>query len=304
VLQYDLNGANPGLGLGGTTPRLAQYPAVWGPGNACPSGSTPSYALNPTATLNPYNPNGCSVSTFVLPIPTGVGSVFAVGKKPGNAKTGVNRLSFVGADGTHLLNGTNANTLTAFLNVPNLANPNNAYVAGGATVTPIQVTVPWSPAYDGFGFPIPINATQDKFYVTQQVDFNGILSSYALDVVNWTDPITQIPDGTLTVEAIEAGDFLGEAFLCQDVGAFPTPGTGDLLGAHMYDSAASILEWITAHPGSEDTCQIIVRYSIFDNYVDYITSLSAGVQVDINQGNGYGRVVGAIAFDPTLSSAP
>ena len=38
--------------------------------------------------------------------------------------------------------------------------------------------------------------------------------------------------------------------------------------------------------------------------VDFITSLTAGVQVDINQGGGYGRVVGAIVFDPTLSSAP
>jgi len=125
-----------------------------------------------------------------------------------------------------------------------------------------------------------------------------------MDVVPWTDPITHVPDGTLTIYDIQGGDFLGEVFLCQDIGGFPTPGTGDLLGAHMYDSAGAILQWITDHPGSEDSCNIIVRYSVYDNYVDVITSLTAGVQIDINQGGGYGRVVGATVFDPALSEAP
>ncbi len=303
TLQLDLNGQNPGIGLATTNPRLANYKAVWGPGNACPNGSSPNYALNPNASKNPYNPSGCSVSTFVLPVPTGVGSVFSVGQRPQTSA----RLSYVGADGTHPDVGTNTETLTAYVNVPNMTDPYNATTMA-ATPNPIlstaKVTVPWIGKYDNVGFSVPINGQQDKFYPTEAIDFSGILLSYALDVVPWADPITHVQDGTLTVEAIEGGDFLGEAFLCQDIGGFPTPGTGDLLGVHMYDSAASILTWITNHPGSEDACNIIVRYSPYDNYIDFITSLSAGVQVDINQGGGYGRVVGVIAFDPNLSEAP
>ena len=144
----------------------------------------------------------------------------------------------------------------------------------------------------------------DKFYPTEAIDFSGILLSYALDVVPWADPITHVQDGTLTVEAIEGGDFLGEAFLCQDIGGFPTPGTGDLLGVHMYDSAASILTWITNHPGSEDACNIIVRYSPYDNYIDFITSLSRACRSTSTRVAVTDRVVGVIAYDPNLSEAP
>jgi hypothetical protein len=274
-LQLDLNGQNPGLGIASTNPRLANYKGAWGNGNACPSGSTANYALNPTATHNPYNSNGCSVDTFVLPVATGVGSVFAVGQRPQSAA----RLSYVGATAANPKAGTNVETLTAYVNIPNVPNPYNAYVPGATPPPNIQVTAPWIDSYDGIGFYVPVNATLDKFYQTQQIDLSGVLLSYRLDVAPWADPITLAQDGFLTVKAIEGDDFLGEVFLCQDIGSFPTPGTGDLLGAHMYDSAASVLSWITNHPGTEDSCNIIVRYSIYDNYIDFITSLSAGVQV-------------------------
>jgi hypothetical protein len=41
-----------------------------------------------------------------------------------------------------------------------------------------------------------------------------------------------------------------------------------------------------------------VRYSPYDNYPDYITSLTAGVRLDIEQGGGYGRVVDATVYVP------
>jgi hypothetical protein len=301
TIQMDLNGQNVGLGdPTNALARLARYKSIWGNGAACPSGTTPDYELNPVATKNPYNSSGC-VST--LSVATGVGSVFAVGQKPAATQ----RLKFHGADATHPVPGapgTNTQTLTAYVDVPDLANPYNAYLPAGQTPKILSVTTPWSPALDNVGFSVPINGQLDKFYQTMEIDFSGILLSYALEVVPWTDPISHATDGTLTVQAIEGSDFLGEVFLCQDIGSFPVPGTGDLLGARMYDPASNILDWITNHPGSEDSCNIIVRYSVYNNYVDYITSLSAGVQVDINQGGGYGRVVGATIFDPTLSSAP
>jgi len=303
-LQLDLNGSNPGLGSAGmtvhgtTNARLGNYKGVWGGGAACPNGTTPNYELNPTGAKNPYGPGGCQTTNSVT---TGVGSIFAVGHRPQPSA----RLSYVGADATHLNAGTDPNTLTAFVNVPDMPNPYNAITpAGKPTPANIQATMSWVPAYDGIGLTVPINAQLDKFYQTQTIDFSGILLSYSMDVVPWTDPITHVPDGTLTIYDIQGGDFLGEVFLCQDIGGFPTPGTGDLLGAHMYDSAGAILQWITDHPGSEDSCNIIVRYSVYDNYVDVITSLTAGVQIDINQGGGYGRVVGATVFDPALSEAP
>jgi hypothetical protein len=197
--------------------------------------------------------------------------------------------------------------LSAYVALPNAPNPNNAIQGVGAAVPAnVLATVPWTPSYDGVGFSIPIDATRDKFVQTQQVEFSGILETYRLDVIPWTNPITNQPDtlGTLTVDAVEGDDFLGEAFLCQDVGAYPVPGTGDLLGAHMYDSAASILEWITSHPSSEINCQLIVRYTIYDNYVDFITSLSSGVQLSFSTGTALGRVDSVVAFDPTLVGAP
>jgi hypothetical protein len=309
TLQLDLNGSNAGLGLGGTNPRLSNYKSVWGNGAACQDPTlpnTPNSELNPTAPgNNPYNTTPCMSLNNGFSVPTGVGSVFAVGQRP----TKASRISYVGATAANPNTGTSPNTLTAYVNIPNMPNPYNAItLTGQAAPTNIQVTIPWIGSYDGVGFSIPspgsAGATEDKFWQTAQLDFSGILETYLLDVVPYQDPITHDQDGTLTVDAIEGDDFLGEAFLCQDVGQLTTPGTGDLLGAHMYDSAASILSWITNHPGSEDNCNIVVRYSIYNNYVDAITSMSAGVQLDINTGGGYGRVVGVIAFDPALSAAP
>jgi hypothetical protein len=92
--------------------------------------------------------------------------------------------------------------------------------------------------------------------------------------------------------AVETTDFLGDLFLCKD------PLTHDVLSARMYTSVATILDWIAAHPGSYTACQIIIRYSPFGNYADYVTSLSGGVRLGITQGGGFGRVVDGTLFTP------
>ena len=99
------------------------------------------------------------------------------------------------------------------------------------------------------------------------------------------------PTNAIKIIAIETQDFLGDVFLCRD------PATGDILHARMYASVETILDWIAAHPGSQDACDIVVRYSPFNNYPDFITSRANGVKVNVSEGAGFGRVVDATLFD-------
>jgi hypothetical protein len=71
----------------------------------------------------------------------------------------------------------------------------------------------------------------------------------------------------------------------------------------MYTPAATIIDWLSAHPAAQTACQIVVRYSPFNNFPDFITTLSNGVRVDIDQGYGYGRVVDATLFVPGSGTA-
>jgi hypothetical protein len=138
---------------------------------------------------------------------------------------------------------------------------------------------------------------------TAQLDFTGQVITPVLDFL----PVVQTsPMGATTTQvrilAVETQDFLGDVFLCYDpVTAANRQGTGapgDILAAHMYTSASTILDWIAAHPGSQDACGLIVRYSPFDNYPDYIQSTVNGVRLNIEQGAGYGRVSDVTIFAP------
>src|SRR5262249_2718885 len=100
----------------------------------------------------------------------------------------------------------------------------------------------------------------------------------------------------LTIQGIDTSDFLGDIFICRD------PRTNDILRARMYDSAQSILDWFTAHPGSVEACDIVVRYSAFNNYIDKIFSRTYGVTVDISKSFGAGRVDDAVLWNPGLLS--
>lgn len=72
----------------------------------------------------------------------------------------------------------------------------------------------------------------------------------------------------------------------------------------MYDSAEAVLTWLTAHPTAQDSCNIILQYSQYDNYLDYIASLSYGVVLGVAQGAGYGRITDVQIFDPALAQIP
>jgi hypothetical protein len=173
--------------------------------------------------------------------------------------------------------------------LPSFANPYDLTSAS----TPLPVLVPWVPRIPGEGFTIPVSPTRDKLIETATLDFTGVLENYLVDYDYDRDAKgNTLP--TIRIKAIEAPDFLGEVFLCYY--------GGDLLHVGMYTSAAYIVDWLANHPGAADACDIVLRYSPFGNYLDYITSRTNGVKVSINQGTGLGRVVDALLYDPTLAN--
>ncbi len=271
------------------------------------------------ACANPYGAvSGQNGGCIFASVPNSHGSVFQVGSHDSNNA----RLTYTPYtyNGTTYASGTNLELQTAYVSLPNMASPFNnntdTGVSGGTTppkagaTGSIVVTVPWTPSVEGIGFTIPTSGTTGKFVQTAQLDFTGVLETYLFDVVPWVDPVTNVTDPmSVQIEAIEGDDYLGEVFLCQDNGAVggtagDSFGTQDLLGVHMYDSGGAVLEWLTAHPGTQDSCNMIVQYSQYDNYLDVIASISAGVVVYIAQGSGYGRITDVQLFDPAIAAIP
>ncbi len=180
---------------------------------------------------------------------------------------------------------------SALVSVPLRKSP---YDPASKAPTSLDLLIPWTPKQPGIGFPIAVNGTFDKFISTSQLDFSGTTISANVDYDIAIDPNSMQPDknGALELKAVETVDFLGEVFLCRD-GA-----TGDLLRVRMYTPAAEVLDWLEGHPGQYDKCGIIVRYSPYGNYPDFITSLANGVRLGITQGGGFGRVVDVTLFVP------
>jgi hypothetical protein len=70
---------------------------------------------------------------------------------------------------------------------------------------------------------------------------------------------------------------------------------------HLYTSVQTILTWMTNHPTVSiptGACGLIVRYSIYNNYPDYIQSTAYGVRLGVEQGAGGGRISDATLFTP------
>jgi hypothetical protein len=235
---------------------------------------------------------------------------------------------------------TDRNLEGATVVVPNFKNPWGACATkqvdstGATTCDPADPTyasaigpfiMPWDPPELESGFTIPVNGSSDKDIRTPGLLFEGQLETYTVDYQPWKDSaqpscefnggtcnagfncvnkVCVASDNSIQILAIESHDFLGEVFLCQD------QDTGDVLSARMYEPAPTILDWIANHPGvplngvpsASDNCNIIVRYSAFNNYPDFITSLANGVKVNINPGQGLGRVVDATLFDPIVET--
>jgi hypothetical protein len=178
----------------------------------------------------------------------------------------------------------------AIVNVPSYANPYDLTTAS----TPIEVYVPWLPSQPGTGFDIPINGQRTQFIQTGALDFSGVTVTMNIDYLPVTDATGTLTDGI--VAAVETQDFLGEVFPCVD------PATGDILRTKMYSSSLDIVNWLEQHPGAQTACNMFIRYSPYDNYPDYITSVTNGVLLSVNRGAGDGpsRIGDATIFNPAL----
>ena len=195
---------------------------------------------------------------------------------------------------------------SAKIEFSNFANPYDTTSAS----TPLQVLAPWKPQQEGVGFPVATTGTRDVFVKTAELNFEGQVVTPTFDFL----PVSVKPGGDaggapytgVSIQAIETQDFLGDVFVCYDaIGAANRVGTGrpgDVLAAHMYTSAQVILDWIAAHPGSQDACGIVVRYSPYNNYPDFVQSSVNGVRLGIEQGAGLGRVSDATIFVPGSGS--
>jgi hypothetical protein len=196
----------------------------------------------------------------------------------------------------------------------------------GYMVPAFTSLTPWAEVQPAVGFSIPLDAQHNQWVSTGQLDFEGVLETYVVDYLPYTDPAKAscVSDGacnqgfacnrashscvtdddTVRIAAIEGKDFLGQAFVCID------PTTHDILHVGMYDSGVAILNWLAAHPGSDPgtgnqpsaqtACQILIIRSPIDNYVDFIVSKAYGVLLNMGGGQGQGRVTDIVLFDPNL----
>lgn len=181
--------------------------------------------------------------------------------------------------------------MAAWMTVPIWQNP---YDSTSALVQEMTSFVPFELKQPGMGFSIPVNGQMDKFISTYHCDLSGRTISYATmwDYAIDADTKQVKGDGSIDLLAVDSGDFLGEVFLCQD------STDKSLLHAKMYTTTDSLIDWLNAHPNAFSECQIIIRYSPFGNYPDYISSLTNGVLVGITQGGGKGRVVDTTLWVP------
>jgi hypothetical protein len=192
------------------------------------------------------------------------------------------------------MDGTFLDIQQVYVQIPLHQNPydmTSAPPSGGAPS--IQVLTDYEPKQPGVGFPVALTGTHDRFIETYQADFSGSQVTANVDYDFQLDTHMQ-PTQQILFLAVETTDFLGDVFVCQDTL------TKDLLTARMYTSVNSVLSWFAAHPNAYNDCQIIIRYSPYGNYADYITSLQNGVRLSVTQGGGYGRIVDGTLFDPTL----
>ncbi|HEX8789916.1 MAG TPA: hypothetical protein VF765_03120 [Polyangiaceae bacterium] len=243
-------------------------------------------------------------------------------------------------DKSHPNSATNVATSAAQVYVPSFNDPWHACAtamtlgdstqcdpaANGAldTSIPLSGLVPWLPNQPGNGFNIAVNGSSALFVQTAQVDFSGNLETYSVFYRPWQDPLQPscayqsceagykcssgtcvANDDSIEIMAINANDFLGDVFPCMD------PTSGDVLAVDQYDPTLNVLEWLTDHPGdpfnasagqpsAQTSCGMIVSYSPFDNYPDSIWSLSNGVFLNSNHGQGFGRIVDVMLFNPNF----
>jgi hypothetical protein len=200
---------------------------------------------------------------------------------------------------------------SAMITLPIWSNPFDPTTANANDKT-ISALLPYLPKGAGVGFPVTIDGSRDKFYNTNQFTFTGETIDATLDFEQV--PFTNSVDGGITngyvVRAIESQNYLGLAFACVQASGGPVPtrptapaaGEPDVLAVRMYENANDLLNYFATYPAATAACGIEIKYSIYGNYADYISSLQYGVRFGLNPGFGGSVVSDLTLFDPNVTS--
>jgi hypothetical protein len=185
---------------------------------------------------------------------------------------------------------------SAMATVPVWSNPYDPTTATANDKT-VSALLPYLPIGAGTGIPVTIDGSRDKLYNTNSLSLSGI--TFAADV-DWE--YVAFANGSTTqnlpvIRGIESSDYLGLLPFCAEPNA--TGGT-DVLAIRMYMDGQDILDWISAHPNATTDCQIEIKYSIYGNYADYISSLANGIRVGLNAGFGGSVVTDGTVFDANI----
>jgi hypothetical protein len=192
---------------------------------------------------------------------------------------------------------------SAMLTLPIWPSPYDPTTAAANNPT-ISVLLPYLPAGAGVGFPVTIDGSRDKFYNTSQLALSGETFDGVLDFEPVPFPAADggVQDSNV-VRAIESQNYLGLAFACVQTNTdqtSPLYGQPDVLAVRMYENENDLLAYLAKYPGAAAACQIQVKYSIFGNYADYISSLQYGARFGLNAGFGGSVVVDLTLFDPNV----
>jgi hypothetical protein len=315
-MKMDLNGTNVPAAL--QHPMLYYYPSVFGGRSPFAMGHSPISFKVKDATGTPKEDKRPDLGVAKITIPNFASGPYTMSPQP--------------ATGGNCPMGWMLDATGTFCNAP----LNSGMGVAAPAFTPL---VPWVDVKPGIGFTFPLDGQHDQAVTTGQLDFTGVLETYLIDYIPWVDlhkascisddPTSatacnkgytcntisracEASDGTVQILAIESEDYLGQVFVCQD------PKTSDILAVRQYDSAINIINWFANHPGGQDpnnpgngiwpsaqtSCDVIVRYSPFNNYIDFITSKVYGVKLGVNQGSGLGRVIDSLLYDPGITNAP
>jgi hypothetical protein len=163
--------------------------------------------------------------------------------------------------------------------------------------------LPYKPKGANVGFPVTIDGSRDKFYNTENVDFTGTTVNGNVDFEHVS--VAGADGGAhdqVVIRAIETQNYLGLVFVCAQPSILPNavPGQQDILAVRMYQSGQDILDWLSSHPGATSACNIQIKYSVYGNYADFISSLTNGVRISLNPGFGGSVVSDMTLFDPNI----
>jgi hypothetical protein len=194
---------------------------------------------------------------------------------------------------------------SAMVTLPIWSNPFDPTTAT-PTDKSVSVLIPYVSTGAGTGFPVTIDGSRDKFYNTATFDLTGTTVDGNIDFEYGpaVDPSTGSPVANgVIIRAMETTNYLGLIFACAEPSIDPAQaavGGKDILAVRMYQNAQDIFDWLSAHPNAQTDCNIQIKYSIYGNYPDFVSSLTNGVRFGLNPGFGGSVVSDVTVFDPNV----